>query len=112
MTKKRSVVIAIILSIITFGLYGLYWFVCLTDDSNKLSNVKTAGGITALVFTILTFGIYQYYWFYMIGRKIEMYDHSSNGIVHFLLGFFGFGIISYIIAQLTINRFVDEKNKN
>lgn len=106
--KKRSVALAIVFSILTCGIYGLYWFVCLTNDSNRMSNIKTAGGIKAIIFTVLTFGIYGYYWYYMLGKKIESYDHSSSGIVHLLLGFFGFGIVSYAIAQATINRWVEE----
>ncbi|MBQ8685783.1 MAG: DUF4234 domain-containing protein [Clostridia bacterium] len=109
MAKKRSVGLAILFSIITCGIYGLYWFVCLTNDSNKLSRIKTAGGVKALLLTIVTLGIYQFYWFYMLGKKIEAYDNSSSGVVHLLLGLFGLGIISYAMAQSTVNRWVDEK---
>ena len=105
MAKKRSVGLAIVFSLLTFGIYGLYWFICLTNDSNKLSKIKTAGGVTAILFTIITCGIYSYYWFYMMGKKIEAFDNSSSGLVHLLLGFFGLGIISYALAQGAINRF-------
>lgn len=108
MAKKRSVGLAILFTIITFGIYGLYWFICLTNDSNKLSRIKTAGGAKAILFTILTCGVYQFYWFYMLGKKIEAYDNSSSGVVHLLLSLFGLGIISYAMAQSTINRFADE----
>ncbi len=109
MAKKRSIGLAILFSIITCGLYTLYWFVCLTNDSNKLSKIRTASGGKALLFSLITFGIYPFYWFYMMGKKIEAYDNSSTGLVHLLLGFFGLGIISYAMAQSTINRWVDER---
>ncbi len=109
MAKKRSVGLAILFSIITCGIYGLYWFICLTNDSNKLSKIKTAGGVKAILLTLITCGIYQFYWFYMLGKKIESYDNSSSGVVHLLLGLFGLGIISYAMAQSTINRFVAEQ---
>lgn len=109
MAKKRSVGLAILFSIITLGIYGLYWFICLTNDSNKISNIKTAGGVTAVFFTIITGGIYGLYWFYMMGKKLQAYDNSSSGALHLLLGLFGLGIISYAIAQSTINRYVDDQ---
>ena len=32
MIKQRNIGICILLSIVTCGIYGLYWFVVLTDD--------------------------------------------------------------------------------
>ncbi len=103
--KARSVGLAIVFSIITLGIYSIYWFICLTNDTNKISNIQTASGIKALFFTLITFGVYGIYWFYMIGKKIENYDNSSSGFIHLLLGLFGLGIISYAITQSTLNRF-------
>ena len=34
--KERNIVMCIILSIVTCGIYGFYWLVCLQDDSNAL----------------------------------------------------------------------------
>lgn len=105
MAKKRSIFLAFFFSIITFGIYWLYWYVSLTNDLNKISKIKTAGGFKALVFTCLTCGIYSYYWYYMTGKKIKEYDNSSSGFLHLVLGFFGLGFISWIIAQKAVNRF-------
>ena len=51
--KKRNVATCIILSIFTFGIYGIYWFVKLTDDSNEIGTSQTASGGMAVLFTIL-----------------------------------------------------------
>lgn len=37
MIQPRSVPLCIVLSIITCGLYGLYWFVCLTNEVNEVT---------------------------------------------------------------------------
>ena len=69
--KKRNVGLAVLFSIITFGIYGIYWFVCLTNDSNTINpEEKTASGGLAIVLSLLTFGIYGIYWNYKleIGR--------------------------------------------
>lgn len=53
--KKRNVALAIIFTIITFGIYGIYWFVCLTNDSNTLCpEQKTASGGLAFLFTLIS----------------------------------------------------------
>lgn len=51
--KNRNVVLAIILSMVTCGIYGIYWFIVMTDESNSLVDKnKTAGGGTAFLFTV------------------------------------------------------------
>ena len=42
--KKRSVALAIILSIVTCGIYAIYWQVCLVNDMNKVSKKENAKG--------------------------------------------------------------------
>ncbi len=39
-SKKRDIVVSIILSIVTCGIYGIYWFVVMTDESNELATTK------------------------------------------------------------------------
>ena len=103
--KKRSVAFAIVFSILTCGIYALYWYVCLTNDTNRLSTHKTAGGIAALFFNILTCGIYSFYWHYMLGKKIgEIEKESSSGVLYLVLSFFGLGIIAWALAQAALNR--------
>lgn len=69
--KKRSIGLAILFSIITCGIYGIYWFICLTNDSNHINpEDKTASGGMAFLFTIITCGIYGIYWNYKLGKKV------------------------------------------
>lgn len=30
--KQRDIAVSIILSIVTCGIYAIYWFICVTDD--------------------------------------------------------------------------------
>ena len=48
MVKKRNIALAVVLSIITCGLYGIYWFICLNNDANALTpddSYTTGGGM-------------------------------------------------------------------
>lgn len=103
--KKRNVVLCLLFTVLTVGIYGIYWFICLTNDTNKLSKYKTAGGGVAFIFTIITVGIYGFYWFYMLGKKTGDFDGgSSEGILYLILSFLGLGFISMILAQSALNR--------
>ena len=115
--KERNVALCIVLSLVTCGIYGLYWFVCLTDDSLYISKEDGASGVMALVFSIITCGIYSLYWSYKMGDRIDIGKSnynipggSNNGILYLVLSFFGLGIISWALMQSELNRFADKMN--
>lgn len=111
MIQKRSIGMCIVLSIITCGIYGLYWLVVLTDDTNRMledAQNETSGGM-ALLFTIITCNIYGLYWMYKQGEKIDRIKtargipSSNTGILYLILSFFGLSIISYALMQNELN---------
>lgn len=111
MINRRDIAVAIILTIVTCGIYGLYWFVCLNDDLNELTDKNDTSGGMALLLSIVTCGIYLYYWMYKAGEKVDTLKANRgqvsqySGIVYLVLTLFGFGIVSYALIQ-------DELNKN
>ena len=74
---KREIVMAVVLSFITCGIYGIYWFIVMTDDANKVSGQNETSGVMAFVFSLLTCGIYAFYWNYKIGKQVY-----ESGIRH------------------------------
>lgn len=111
--QQRNIGLCILLSILTCGIYSLYWFVVLTDDVNRLdADVQNTSGGTALVLALVTCGIYSLYWMYKQGEKIDNVKTSrgiaasSSGIVYLLLGVFGLGIVAYALMQSEINKLV------
>jgi hypothetical protein len=58
MIKKRSLVGVILLSIITLGIYGLYWIHKLAKDVNAIcagDGKKTGGLLKCLLLGLITF---------------------------------------------------------
>lgn len=110
MIKQRNVAVCILLSIITCGIYSLYWFICLADDANTAAGEMGTSGVMALVFSLITCGIYTLYWMYKQGEKIDNakarrgMPGGSSGILYLVLAIFGFGIISYAIMQNELNK--------
>ena len=105
--KNRSIPMCVILSIITVGIYGIYWFIVMTNESNALApnNATTSGG-KAFLLTLITLGIYGIYWNYKLGAKVdEMKGTDGNsGILYLIIGLVGFSIINYCLAQSEINK--------
>lgn len=113
MTTQRNIAMCIILSLVTCGIYGLYWFICLTDDANSVavsSDDVTASGVMSLLLVIVTCGIYQLYWAYKMGEKLDNAKSakgmsSNNGsILYLLLSIFGLGIVAYALMQNDLNQ--------
>lgn len=111
MLQKRSISTAIILSIVTCGIYGIYWFIKLNDEINYITNSQndTSGGM-AFLFSLITCGIYQYYWAYKMGRKLDEFAAArgfvpaSRGVACLILSLFGMGVVSYAVMQDSINK--------
>lgn len=110
MIKKRNIVLAVVLSIITCGLYGIYWFICLNNDANALTpddSYTTSGGM-AFLFTLITCGIYSWYWAYRMGAKVDkLKNGGSHTILFIVLQIFGLGIVNYCILQDTVNDYAE-----
>ena len=71
MSQNRSIAKCIVLSIITCGIYGMYWFVVATDDVGRVTNRPGTSGGVSLVLSIVTCGIYGLYWAWTMGDKLD-----------------------------------------
>ena len=62
MIQQRNIAVCIILSIVTCGIYGIYWFIVLSNDTNTVSNAEnaTSGGV-AFVLSLITCNILRFY---------------------------------------------------
>ena len=108
--QPKNIALAIILSIVTCGIYGIYWFITLTNESNQLSGRpdETSGGI-AFLLTLVTCGIYGWFWAAKLGEKTDVIKGDPQGnsnILFILLQIFGLGIVNYALAQDAINKAV------
>lgn len=109
----RNIVVAVILTILTCGIYSIYWTVKLNDELLQMSNTEGTSGGMVILFTILTCGIYSYFWLWKMGACIDKINNKnsdlSTGILFLILAVFGFSFVNYIIAQSTINDHVEGK---
>lgn len=108
---NRSIPLCIILSLVTCGLYSLYWFVVMTDDANSLLEDEQTSGVLSLVLFFVTCGIYGIYWNYQMGKKL--YDAGNKNhvgiqdysILYLVLSLLGFTVVNYCLIQNDLNKF-------
>lgn len=116
--KERNIVTSIILSIVTCGIYAIYWFIVMTDDvKTAAKDTQLASGGVALLLTLVTCGIYGIYWAYKIGELTAKAQADrgltvkNNSVLYLVLELIGFGIIVYALVQNDLNEMVREDAK-
>ncbi len=109
----RSIPLYIVLTIVTCGLFGLYWFVCIVNDLNTAAGTpEDTNGVVVLLLNIVTCGIYGLYWMYKAGEKVSILKSrrgvpvsGNDGILYLVLQLFELGIINYCLIQNEINQY-------
>ncbi len=110
--QARDIAVAVILSIVTCGIYNIFWFIKMVDDVNRVSNDQSAysGGITWLL-SFVTAGIYGWYWFYQAAKKMRyakqvrnMPTDDNTEILYLILAIFGFAIVDMCLIQSDLNK--------
>lgn len=107
---NRNIVLCIVLTVVTCGIYGIYWMICLNNEINQLAGETeaTSGGMVVLL-TIVTCGIYGLFWFFKMGERVDKIKGVAGGstnIIYLVLSIFGLAIVNYCLMQDTINKVV------
>ncbi|MFA9463225.1 MAG: DUF4234 domain-containing protein [Velocimicrobium sp.] len=108
--KQRDIAVGIILTIVTCGIYGIYWFVVLTDDIISASEENFTSGVICFILTVITCGIYGIYWAYRMGQLIQtakirhnMPAGSDMSVGYLIIEILGLNIINLALMQNEIN---------
>ena len=103
--KQRNIVTAIILSIVTCGIYGIYWAVMLAKESVSIKDPSDSGLLEIVLMLFLPF-----LGFFLAEKKLyegcvaKGIAKSDNSIIYLILGVVGFGIINYCMMQNDLNK--------
>lgn len=110
----RSVALYIVLSIITCGLFGIYWLVVLVNDLNTASNEPgETSGIAVLLLGWVTCNIYNIYWLYKAGNRLDALKaangeaRENRGIIYLILSLFGLNLVAWAMIQSDLNKMAD-----
>ena len=112
--SKRDLVLNIILTIVTCGLWGIIWEVQIADDIKLLTGEEgLVSGIVLVLLSLVTCGIYFIFWVYNAGNKLELVKAGyglpteSKGVVYVVLSIFGFSIVALALMQNDLNTVAD-----
>ncbi len=100
--KRRSVPMMILLTIVTLGLYELYWYIVFHEELRR----STGEGLSALVhivLTIATFGIYYIVWQFLAGKRIAKLGGEDFSILYLILSLLALSWINPFIMQHQAN---------
>lgn len=100
MVKNRSIFMVYVLSIITFGIYTLYWSVSTKNEINRLGgNVPTAW--------LLIIPIANLYWVYKYCEGFALYVKKDGNTLLWFILYVLVGIIMPAIVQSELNKIAD-----
>lgn len=110
--KTRNVVSVLILSIITCGIYSIYWYYVNTEALNeKDSEEPLMNYIVAILLGVVTCGIYEIYWLYKFYKKMDKVTGTNNCLLNFLLSIFLTSLVGVAIAQSSVNDYIANKKE-
>lgn len=109
---RRRIVACILLTIVTCGIYSIYWFICMVNDLNTASHSENemSGGMVFLL-SLVTCGIYRFVWYYKAGKQVTDIQNrstgqgdSNNSLTYLLLALLGFSIVTDCLIQNELNQ--------
>ena len=101
--KERSILGMIVLSVITVGIYDVYWYIKFQMELKEKTG-EGFGGLAHFLVTLLTLGIYGLYWNYAAGKRLASQGADDWSILYLVLPFIaGAGIISPFLMQNQAN---------
>lgn len=111
-TTNRGLVKYILLSLLTFGIYGLWFVHGVAKDANIIcygDGKKTAGLIKVILLSIITCGVYSYFWHYNIGNRLaenairyglEFSENGTTILIWMIVGMITFGIGNFVVISI------------
>ena len=110
--NKRKIGVCILLSIVTFGIYQIYWEYLLVINTRTIQ--KDESNCTGEMLCLLFVPFYSLFWWFTRGKivKDKFAEHSystiDSEIAYLVLGIFGLAIVSMAIMQNDFNSLKSE----
>lgn len=99
--KNRNVAAVVLLPFVTFGIYGIYWFVKTKGELNQ-----NGADIPTAWLLIIPFVNYYWMWKYYEGAE-KVTSGKVNGVLMFVLHLLVTSIISVAICQDSYNKLAE-----
>lgn len=111
-SRYKSIAEGIILTLITCGIYNIFWNIHQMYACNELTGREEFSPLKVYLLSIVTCGIYFVYYQYCMGGVIQEVQRARNmpvfehlPVLSLLLSLFGMTIIVDAIHQHELNKF-------
>jgi hypothetical protein len=111
--KERDIILCILFSIFTLGIYTVYWVYKMTEEANALSDNEygCAEGKLVIIYSLITLGLYLCYWAFKMGDRLYLarakrgvFYGRNNGIIYTLLSLAQLDVLNFIFMQHELNK--------
>ncbi len=103
--KSRNIVTAVILSLVTCGIYGIYWVICMAREAVSVKDPADSGLLEIILMLFLPFlGFFLAEKKLAEGCQAKGIAHSDNSVVYLVLGLVGLSIVNYCMMQNDLNK--------
>ena len=103
--KERNIVTAVLLTIVTCGIYGIYWIVMMTKEAVSVKDPADNAILEIVLMLFLPFlGIFLLEKKFAEGCAAREIAHTDNSVLYLILGLVGLGIVSICMLQNDLNK--------
>lgn len=105
--EKKDIALCVVFSIITFGIYGIFWLYLIIKNI-KILNKEQPEAIGELLLNMFI-PFYSIYWVYTRGKKMFFAAKNrglnivDNSVIYLILSLFGLSIVVYCLMQNDFN---------
>ena len=102
--KNRNIVTCILLTLITCGIYGIYWIIMLTREAASVKDPSDSALLEIVLMLFLPFvGFLLLEKKFAEGCAARGINHTDNSILYLILGLIGLGIVPLCMMQNDLN---------
>ena len=103
--KERNIIVCILLTVVTCGIYGIYWFIMLAKEAVSVKDPADNALLEIILMLFLPFvGIFLTEKKFAEGCAARGIPHTDNSILYLILGIFGLGIVGVCMLQNDLNK--------
>lgn len=103
--KQRNLVTCILLTLVTCGIYGIYWVVMLAKEAVSVKDPADNALLEIVLMLFLPFlGIFLTEKKFAEGCAAQGIAHSDNSVLYLILGLVGLGIVGICMLQNDLNK--------
>lgn len=102
--KKRNIVTCILLSLITCGIYSIYWLIVMAKEAVSVKDPADSGIREIVLMLFLPF-----LGFFLAEKKMaegcaaKGINHADRSVIYLVLGLLGLGIVNCCLMQSDLN---------